>query len=474
MAINLLIADDDKNFSRSVETVLKNFNIAKAFNINEIKEKLDDSIDLILLDLVFDEQNPERLDGLKMIPYIKDRFPDIQIVVLTNYASTKATVEAIKAGASDLLNKKELNWTEWKTRLETYGRNAEKIRKLKQQYRFLENQYDETDIIGNSKPISDLKKRLIDLAQYSEDISILFTGETGTGKNLAVKYFRKHSKRHNTPYREFSVLELSESLIESELFGHKKGAFTGATSEKKGLFEEANHGILFLDEIGDYDARTQAKLLRFLDEKVITPVGSSRSKKLDIQLVLATNYDLNELVKEKRFREDLYQRINRVQIIIPPLRERVEDIKLLTYYFFDHFRKKEKTRLQSIDDDVIKLFMQYRWPGNIRELQSVIWDACTKARFEGDNVLQNKHLKSELLISNNQNYKENKDFKSRISEIELEEIDTVLQKTFGQKSHAAKLLGLNSDQLRYKVLKISKNNPEIVRQFVYIRKYYKL
>jgi two-component system nitrogen regulation response regulator GlnG len=158
----------------------------------------------------------------------------------------------------------------------------------------------------------------------------------------------------------------------------------------------ADGGILFLDEIGDYDLKIQTKILRFLDNKTITPVGSGKSKQLDLQLILASNQDIPALIKEKRFREDLYQRINRIRIELPALRDRTEDIPILTLSFFHLFKEKEKTKLVSVDPSVIDLFSSYSWPGNIRELQSVIWDACTKARLYGDTILQTKHLKREL------------------------------------------------------------------------------
>lgn len=476
---NLLIIDDNSAFSDSVAYVLTSFQITKAHSLTEAREKLHPAIDLILLDLVFNEKKPDHLEGLDFIPYLKLNYPDAQIIVLTNYPSIETTVQAIKAGATDFLNKRDLNWVEWKNRLMNYATSAVHIRELKERNLELEKVSDESDILGVSKAVDFMCRRLKDLAQNSSDAGIFLTGETGTGKNHAARYFRKYSVRSNRAYRECSILELSESLVESELFGHVKGAFTGATQDKKGLFEQAEGGILFLDEIGDYDLKIQSKILRFLDNKIITPVGSGKSRQLDLQLILASNQDIPQLIRDKRFREDLYQRINQIRIELPPLRERVEDISILASYFFHHFKEKEKTKLVSIEPKVLQIFSTYTWPGNIRELQSVIWDACTKARLFGDTVLQIKHLKREITEPCTQVFtqidcEDTKGNQEKIAIIELQRIDFALQKSFGQKAVAAEMVGLSADQLRYKVLKLIKEYPEIIARYNSVTKAYKI
>lgn len=473
----LLIIDDNKDFADSVALVLNSFVVIKAYSPDEARKKFHSKIDLILLDLVFDEKNPDQLDGLQFIPDIKEKLPDSQIIVLTNYPSIETTVKAIKAGATDFLNKRDLDWVEWKNRLMNYAASSLRIRELKERNFELENASDESDILGISPAVDFLCRRLKDLAQNSSDVGIFLTGETGTGKNHAARYFRKYSLRRNKSYKECSILELSESLVESELFGHVKGAFTGATQDKKGLFEQADGGILFLDEIGDYDLKIQSKILRFLDNKVITPVGSGKSKQLDLQLILASNQDIPQLIKEKRFREDLYQRINQIRIELPPLRERIEDIPILSHFFFNHFKEKEKTKLITIESKVFSVFSNYSWPGNIRELQSVIWDACTKARLYGDTILLTKHLKTEISEQTNTSIFFDKtdsklSNKDKIAIFEIETIDSALKASFGQKSVAASQLGITADQLRYKVLKLKKEYPERFKQFVNIVKAY--
>lgn len=476
MTYNILIVDDDRDFVGSVKAALKSFNVTAAFSINEANKIITENFDLILLDLVFDESKPDDMQGLDYIPSLLEKYPELQIVVMTKHISIETAVSAIKEGAKDFLDKGKLDWIEWKNRLENYSKNSARIRELKKRTVELELTYDETEIQGISKEIAFVKTRLQDLALNSSDVTLFLQGETGTGKNLAVKYFRKYSTRRNKAYKEFSLFELSDTLIESELFGHVKGAFTGAQNERMGLFEEANGGILFLDEIGDYDLRTQKKIMRFIEEKEITPVGGTQSKKLDIQLLMATNQDIPRLIAEGKFREDLYQRINKIKIELPPLKNRKSDITILADYFFHHFRVKEKTNLKSISPEVIEIFETYEWPGNIRELHSVIWDACTKARLLKDTVLETKHVREEIIctLTNTESKAKNFNLNSKKAMIELEEIEKLLGKTFGNKTKTAEMLLLSLDQLRYKVVKYSKTHPDLFQELQNIKKYYKV
>ena len=476
MKYNIFVVDDNKQFVESIKIALKNFHIITAFSIEEAKNKINSEIDLVLLDLVFDENNPDYLQGLELLPYIHKNFSDLIVVIMTNYPSKDKIVESIKSGAEDFFIKKELDWSEWEKRIENYCRTSQKIRELKTKTKELEEKYDDSEIIGISPAIEFVKRKLRDIAQHSDDINIFIQGETGTGKNLAVKYFKKHSKRKDKAYKEFSIFELADSVLESELFGHIKGSFTGADKDKIGLFESANGGILFLDEIGDYDFKTQKKIMRFIEDKTISPVGSTKNKKLNLQLIMATNKNLPKLIREGKFREDLYHRINRIKIELQALRERREDIRILTDYFFKHFRVKEKTNLKVISNEVYDIFYNYQWPGNVRELQSVIWEACTNARLYNDSILTTKHLRKELTSYNeNTSIKnENDDLAVKKAELELEAIDNALAKTYGKKAEAAKLLGMNADQMRYRVLKYGKDNERLIMKFDNIKKYYRI
>jgi DNA-binding NtrC family response regulator len=437
------------------------------------EEILNIDLDTVLLDLVFDESKPNILQGMEMLNYIRIKFPELPIIIMTNHSSTEITVKAIKSGAVDFINKKELDWSEWKNRLRYYCKKSQEYRLLCKKYEELESKHSDSEIMGISKEIDSLRLQIKDLAEHSREIPILLTGETGTGKNLAVKYFRKFSPRNRMPFREFSILELSETLLESELFGHTKGAFTGAEKDKKGLFEECEGGILFLDEIGDYDIKIQKKLLRFLEEKTITQVGSTRSRTIDVQLIVATNQNIPKLISEGKFREDLYQRINRIRIELPPLRQRKIDIQYLTDYFLRYYTEKEKINIKSISSEVYELFKRYDWPGNVRELQSVIWEACTKARLYHSDILKGEHLRDEILKSNTEKQIINeKSMSHKIAIVELEAIEKALEKVHGNKTEAAKILNLSLDQLRYKVLKCIQNDKSFLKGFMTIEKEY--
>lgn len=471
----ILVADDNQDFLESVKTVLHEFRVLTSNSIIDANQKLSPDLDAVLLDLVFDDSQPEKLQGMDFLPQIHNLYPDLPIIIMTNYTSTDISFLAGKAGATDFLSKKDLNWIEWKNRIKKYCEKSVRIRELKLKTETLENKYDETQIIGSSQAIEYVRKQLKDLAQNSVEIPILITGETGTGKNLAVKYFRKHSPRKDKPYKEFSISELSETVLESELFGHVKGAFTGADKDKKGLFEEADGGILFLDEIGDYDLKIQKKIIRFIEDKTISPVGSTHSKKLDVQLVMATNRNLTKLISEEKFREDLYYRINKVKIELLPLRERKEDIVFLTDYFFNYFKEKEKTNLLKIIPDVYEILKSYKWLGNVRELQSVILAACTRARLSNDKELSLRHLPEEI-VQQKEKVSEKTGFptiNTKIVILELEEIERALEKANGKKSEAAKMLGMSLDQMRYRVQRVI--DFRIIEKFLNIKQaYYKI
>lgn len=473
----LLIIDDNLEFITSVQKVLYDFQIDFVTSIIDADKKVNQDYEIILLDLVFDNTCPEILQGLEYLPLLKAKLPNTTIIVLTNHSSTNTVVQALKLGATDFIYKKELDWIEWRNRLIKYCKDTITIKNLVAKSEHLEQIYDETELVGISTQIETIRLRLKDLAQNSNDITIFLSGETGTGKNLAVKYYRKLSLRKDKPYKEFSISELSETVLESELFGHIKGAFTGAEFEKKGLFEEAEGGILFLDEIGDYDLKIQKKIMRFLEDKTITPVGSTKSKKLDVQLIVATNQNLQQFVAEAKFREDLYYRINVAKIELPPLRERREDISILSDYFFKHFKEKEKTNLSAISEEVYKILERNIWKGNVRELYYAIQSSCTKARFFKDSYLKLKHLPEDLLkldltpMCDNNN---DVSIEEKKAMLELEAIEVALQKTNGKKSEAAGNLGISLDQLHYKIIKLSKTVKKNYRNYPTIVKAYKV
>jgi DNA-binding NtrC family response regulator len=473
MSYKLLIIDDDKQFVNSAKVALAKFNVDAAYSVDEAKNKLDDSVDLVLLDLVFDESRANVLQGMAFLPYLKSSYPDLPVVVMTGYSSTEKAVQAIKLGAEDFFNKKDMLWVDWIDKIRNYSKKYQKIRELEKRTDELESIVADTKILGVSKEIEYVRLKLRDIAQHSDDITVFLQGETGTGKNLAVRYFREYSKRKNKPYKELSIFELSPTILESELFGHAKGSFTGAFEAKVGLFEAADRGIIFLDEIGDYDLNIQSKIMRFIETKTISAVGSTKEKILDLQLILATNQDIKQLIKTGKFREDLYQRINQIKIELPPLRDRKKDIPILTEHFFNHFRIKEKTNLLKISPEVYDLLHDYHWPGNIRELQSVIWEACANARLHDDNIMKPEHIRKEIQNLKRPIMEPKRNIREVKLQLELQTIDNALRETMGQKEKAAQLIGSTADSMRYKIKDSIRRNPEFIRKFSYIARYYR-
>jgi len=473
----VLIIDDDSKIVNDAKQELKDFIVDHASSIEEAKQTDIEQVDLILLDLVFDIHQPEVLQGMAFLPYVKSRFPDLPVIVMTNYATTSKTVEAMKLGAEDFINKEDLFWREWSEKITIICRKYQKIKDLEKQKEELETMVSGTSIIGSSEVVKKLRETLISRAQGNSKMPIVLLGETGTGKNLAARFFHRHSLRKNGPLIEFSIYELSPTVLESEIFGSVKGAFTGATENKSGKFEASNGGTLFLDEIGDYDLHIQAKIMRFIEDKTIIPVGGTKTRTLDIQIILATNQDLMHLRDIGKLRNDLYHRIYPFTIKIPPLRERLDDIEKLTDYFFEYNQHQDKTFVQSISDEVKQLFKNYSWPGNVRELRNVIQYASEDARQNHDTIITLKNVREEIqkkTIEINESYCDDEtDLKKLTALDQLKRIDYALAGTLGQKEKTAEKLGIDADSMRYKVKSISQKYPELTREFKNISKYYK-
>lgn len=340
----------------------------------------------------------------------------------------------------------------------------EELDKAKKLIRHLEAKYTFDDIIGQSKSI----KSVIEQAKRIADTSatVLLRGESGTGKEIFAHAIHNQSKRKHNQFVRVNCTALSEPLLESELFGYIEGAFTGAKrGGKKGLFEQANGGTIFLDEIGEIKYNLQTKLLRVLHEKEIVRVGDTKAVEIDVRIIAATNLDLEKAVKQGKFREDLYYRLNVVPLFIPPLRKRIEDIPLLVEHLIKKYNQEYGRSVEKISDDALKILMKFDWPGNVRELENVISRAMIKMKFT-DNIIMANHLpifEDDKLFQNNKhiiyfNSKEtkediyqNKTLKEVIEDKEKELIQYVLEKTNGNKTLAAKRLGIATRSLYYKL-----------------------
>ncbi len=363
----ILVVDDEKGVCDFLQVMLnkEGYEVCITQKPTEVVKIIQDWIpEIILLDL----RMPE-LDGLSLLSQIKKIDPTIIVILITAYASLESAVEAMRRGAFDYLTKpfklEEIRWVVQRA-IKTYLLKQENI-KLRREISSLKIT---EKLIGSSKVFQDVLDLVRKVALT--DSTVIIQGESGTGKEVIAREIHRLSKRVKKPFIPINCGALPETLLESELFGYVKGSFTGATHDKDGLFKAAHQGTLFLDEISTASPKIQVGLLRVLEQREITPVGSTCPIPVDVRLLTATNQNLEDLVQEGKFREDLYYRINVIPIQIPPLRDRKEDIPLFIHYFLKKFSAKHKVAIKKISSEATKLMLSYNWPGNIRELENTI------------------------------------------------------------------------------------------------------
>ncbi len=364
MSGSILVVDDEEAIRTSLRSILEDegYDVTVAVNgIEALKQYGTDPPDLMILDIWMPE-----LDGLETLRRVKELVPTTQVMMMSGHGSIETAVKAVKLGAYDYIEKPlslENVTHRVKQALEQY-RLAQENRSLrtKVQQRF--------ELVGQS-PAMERLRELIKTAGPTNS-RVLIGGENGTGKELVARAIHLHSTRSDHPFIAVNCAAIPETLIESELFGHEKGSFTGATSMKRGQFEQADGGTLFLDEIGDMSLSTQAKVLRALQEQQFTRVGGTKVMKVDVRVLAASNKDLEKEIAKGHFREDLYYRLNVVPIIVPPLRERREDIPALVRHFMKLHSEEQGLRMKEVSTEAMTVFQQYDWPGNIRELRNLI------------------------------------------------------------------------------------------------------
>ncbi len=361
---SILIVDDEASILQSLSGLLSDegFDVITASNGYEALKIVDtDSPDLVLLDIWM-----PGIDGIETLKEIKKENPHIQVIIITGHGTIESAVKATKLGAFDLIEK-PLSIDKVIVTIN----NALNFRRLEEENRYLRKKtIEKHSINGNSPPIAALKKQIAIIAPT--DTWILITGENGTGKELAARTIHQLSSRADQPLIDVNCAAIPEELIESELFGHEKGAFTGATAKKIGKFELAGNGTIFLDEIGDMSLKTQGKILRVLQEKQFQRVGGSRTLSVNVRVIAATNKDLEKEIEKGGFREDLYYRLNVIPVEVPPLRNRGEDIPLLVETFLDESAKHNRSKTKSMSREAIELLCNYSWPGNVRELKNLV------------------------------------------------------------------------------------------------------
>ncbi len=448
----ILIVDDEKNYPLILGEVLaeEGFGTYTANSGHKALEILEDAdVDLVLTDMKM-----PGMDGIELLENIKTIDPELPVIMMTAHGTVDKAVEAMQKGAYSYILKPFDN-----ERLVIYVNKAIAMYRVVKENRQLrtavEIQYGFGNIIGKSKAMRDVFETIRKVAPVNT--TVLIEGKSGTGKELVAKSIHFNSHRRDKPFVAVNCSALAETLLESELFGHEKGAFTGAVTRKKGRFELANNGTLFLDEIGELSPNLQIKLLRVLQEKVFERVGGVDPISVDIRIIAATNKRLKDEMMGGRFRDDLFYRLNVVHIVLPRLRERKEDIRLLMNHFIDKYNKERqfKTPVTGFSPDIERLFYDYNWPGNVRELENVIERAMVMCQGDNirvsdlpkefrDNVYNTLHLEG---------IPANAKLDETLTMIEKKMIQRALKLTNNVQSKAAALLGIGKSGLNWKIKK---------------------
>ncbi len=456
---NILIVDDEDFIRQNLERILREegYRTAVARDGKEALDLLREApFDLVFLDLRLPD-----ISGLEILKTIRESDPDLLVIVMTGYASVESAVEALKSGAYDYIKKPfkaDVIKLIVKLALETQSLKRE-VLSLKIQR---EGALGSRPFIAESRAMKEVLLQVREVARHA-DTTVLITGETGTGKDLVARTIHNYSSRANRPFIELNCATLPVNMLESELFGHESGAFTGAKGRKIGLFEAASAGSVFLDEMGEIELGLQAKLLRVLEDKKIRRLGGTKLHEIDVRIIAATNQDLPKAIREGRFRQDLFYRLHIVPIHVPPLRERPEDIIALSNHFLSEYTKKFSRSFKSIGREAEAFLQSYRWPGNVRELRHVLERICI---MHDAKVLGPEHLPAELTPEVHEANsaldpicfpipREGFNLEEMVDRFTLRLIMKVMDMTDGNISKAAKMLGVPRTTLRYKLDKYS-------------------
>jgi len=444
----ILIVDDELEMRALVKDVLEEegHRVTIAESGRDALQRLSEGeYAVVLTDL-----RMQGMQGLELLSSIKETYPDINVILMTAFGSVETAIEAMKQGAYDYLIKPVKN----DELIRVTARAVREVR-LRREVQRLRREvlktYSFHQILGKSKPMQvvfDLIRRVAD-----SPTNVLITGESGTGKELVAKALHYNSDRRDAPFVPVNCAAIPEALLESELFGHMKGSFTDAKADKRGLFEEAHGGTLFLDEISEMPFMLQAKLLRAIQEREIRRVGATRFLSVDVRIIAATNLNLVDEVKNKRFREDLYYRLNVIEIRLPPLRDRKEDIPLLVEAFFRRCTESGRKAVTGMTESALALLIDYPWPGNVRELENVVERAVTLAR---DVQIGPEDLPPAILGARGDRrlIDEAAERTLPLSEVEKEYILRILEKMGGNKYQAAHVLGIDRKTLYRKLADI--------------------
>lgn len=418
-------------------------------------------VDLVLLDYRLPD-----ITGLEVLQQVRSISEDVVVVMMTAYSSVESAVQAMKLGAADYLCK-PFDMDEMALLVEKHLKTTELQRRVRHMQQQLQQEYGFDRIVGTSEPMQAMMRTIQDIATGGSS-TVFLQGPSGTGKDLVAKTIHYNSDRADKPFMNITCTALAETLLESELFGHEAGAFTDARARKKGLLELADGGTVFLDEVADMPARLQAKLLRFLEEKVFRRVGGTDDISVDVRIIAATNRDVLQAVRDGQFRNDLYYRLNIIPLHLPALADREGDVELLAQYFLAHYARQFKRQVDSIDEQTLHILRQYDWPGNVRELRNVVERAVLLSKgsqltvddfatiatsfsdtsvpgASGSGARQNAQPGADVLTLPADGVD--------LAILEKDLVRQALERVGGNRTHAAQLLGLSRDQLRYRIEK---------------------
>ncbi len=441
----ILLVDDDTNTANGLRKILiqDGYDTLCTYTGNEALNLIEsERFDIVITDMKLPD-----ISGFSIIEKVKKKDVDIPVVMITAFSSLQTAIDAMKKGADDYLTK-PVNIDELELILKKIWEKQLLVlqnRELRQQ---LHEKYDFSGLIGNTPEMQLVFKTITDIAPTAA--TVLICGETGTGKELVANAIHYNSDRRNKSFIALHCASLSEGVLESELFGHEKGAFTGAMSQRRGRFELADGGSLFLDEVGEMSTHVQIKLLRVLETGRFERVGGEKTLESDVRIIAATNKDLEKEIKEGRFREDLYYRLNVINLRLPSLRERREDIGLLMDRFLLKYAEKNKKDIKGFSPQSVKMFSNYEWPGNVRELENAVERAVVMSKKE---LIEPDNLPSSINQSTRKLKKDTFRIPSgtTMKEIEKKIILETLQTTNGSKSKAAKILGISTRKIEYKI-----------------------
>ena len=451
---HILIVDDEKNYPTILGEVLKEegfFPVTSSSGLEALEILKNQEIDLVLTDVMM-----PGLSGIELLARIKETLPDLPVIVMTAHGSVEKAVEAMQEGAYYYIAKP------YKIdEVRKVAREALLKRKLQVENLELKATLRQSGqvpyIVGKSEAMRGVLETIKQIAP--SDTNVLVLGESGTGKELVAKAIHYNSPRKGRPFVALNCAAIPETLLESELFGYVKGAFTGAATTKKGMLEVADGGTLFFDEVGDLPPLLQAKLLRVIQEREFKRLGGTSDIKVDLRIIAATNQNLEEKVKKKEFREDLYYRLNVIQIKLPPLRERKEDIPLLAQHFLAKYSRELGKKMEGFTPEAMELLLQYDYPGNVRELENILERCIT---LEPGPLITERYIRSYLAEAPLSPYRpsveveipeEGVDLERIIEEMEKAYLRKALEKAGGVKKRAAELLGMNFRAIRYKLAK---------------------